>query len=282
MHFFIKKTNELVKKQKIPFSKVDLIKKKGVYIRILLGSRKDKAFYLFDNQLRKVSESTPLSDFEIKCLKDAHSDLARWKEVCNTIKMSRGNKYPKDWLNVLRKEKLMVENKPEKNTSILSLLNGLIKPISNAASEENGHAPAFGLNTSSPMSTIIIVDTEPSKKNLSTAAEKNDKIFFESKIFDTGEVNKNIDFISRFDQSSIINKVINIYKDTEFEFEYPFKNLKIKTTSSIKNTKELYHFIITKIKNNQNDMHNNIIFDDIGIDYIKKIENKKYKVFFLY
>jgi hypothetical protein len=283
MHFFIKKTNELVKKQKIPFSKIELIKKRGVYIRILLGERKDKSFYLFENQLKKVDSDTPLSDFEIKCLKESHSDMKKWKDVCNIIKVSRGNKYPKDWLNVLRKEKLMIENKNEKST-IISLLNGLIKPLNNVTSEEMGSSASFGLNSSSsPHSTIIIVDTESQTQLKNTAnIEKSDKIYFESKIYDTGDVYKNVDFITRFDTNYLIDKNISIFKESEFEFDYPFKNFKVKNSTQIKKTKDLYDFIINKIKMNESYMENGITLEDIGIDYIKKLENKKYRVYFLY
>lgn len=248
----------------------------------MLGARKDKSFYLFENQLVRVNDNTPISEFEIKCLKEAHTDMLRWKDVCNVIKMSRGNKYPKDWLNVLRREKLMTDSsKTEKNT-ILNIINGLIKPMGNALTDENVPSTSFGVNTSSPLSTIIIVDSDSSiKKNLS-ATEKSDKIFFESKILDTGDTNKNVDFISRFDTKYLIEKSLSIFKDSEFEFEHPFKNCKIRNGSMIKNTKELYDFIVSKVKMNQTLMENETTMDDIGIDYIKKVENKKYKVYFLY
>jgi hypothetical protein len=283
MHFFIKKTNELVKKQKIPFSKIDLIKKRGVYIRILLGERKNKSFYLFENQLQKIDSETPLSNFEIKCLKESHSDMKKWKDVCNIIKLSRGNKYPKDWLNVLRKEKLMNDGKNDKST-LINLLNGLIKPLNNVTSQEVGSPASFGFNpTASTHSTIIIVDSDSTTQSKNSPnIEKSDKIYFESKIYDTGDVYKNIDFITRFDINYLIDKNIIIFKDSEFELDYPFKNLKVKTSTQIKNTKDLYNFILNKVKSNESYMENGITLEDIGIDYIKKCENKKYTVHFLY
>lgn len=283
MHFFIKKTNELAKKQKMPKEVIGKQIKNGIYVRVLLGNRKDKSFLIYKNQLKTIDADTPLSTFEINCLKKVYANNDEWKKVCNIIKNSRGNKYPKDWISTLRRENLMIDasqNETEKGESkqiVDIIMNGLLKSI-NVEQPGVSHVP-----------TIILLETENDlfKKKFENKKIDQEKIFLESYIEGTNEKNRNIDFIARFNENSLVDLSLLINKNSEFEFGLPFSNVKIKNNMPYKNTKELYHWLkenIVKNISNVSDSFTNVTIDDLGIDYIKKVENKNncYFVQFLY
>jgi hypothetical protein len=280
MHFFLKKTNELVKKQKMPKDQSIKQKKNGIYIRILLGNRKDKSFFVFKNQLIKVESESPLNEFEIKCLRNVYSDNIQWKQVCSIIKTSRGNKYPKDWVNTLRNEKLMLDNKineSEKGNGkqiVDIIMSGLLKSMN------------IEQTNTSPLPTIIVLETENDLlvKKSSEKKKDLDKIFLESYIDGTNEINKNIDFITRFNEKLLLEVSILINKNSEFEFGLPFTNLKIKNNNIIKNTFELYIWLKENIYMHIQNISNNYTIEDLGIEYIKKIDNKntQFYIQFLY
>lgn len=283
MYFFIKKTDELVKKKKAPVDKLSLQKKNGAYVTILIGKRKDKSFFIFENQLKKVEVNTPLSNFELLCLKEARQDTEKWRDTCSCIKSSRGNNYPKDWIQILRKENLMNDVEVEKNNTginLISMMNGLFKSMSNTATEEN---PAV-----SNVPTIILLETDSEnfgKKKADSMKKviESDKIIFESKFEGASESSSNIDFISRFHIKNLIVKEVNILKNSSFTFLKPFNQNPIQNNFDIKNTLELYEWIYNTIY--QKHIHiveNNVEFDDIGIDFIKINKNNNYSIHFFY
>jgi hypothetical protein len=312
MYYFIKKTNELVKNQKVPFYSVCRQKKRGTYIRILLGQRKDKAFFIFENQLLPINKDTPLSNFELDCLKCAHTDNTKWKEVCSIIKMSRGNEYPKDWIQILKRENLMNEqysynnNLAEDKITIGAILTNLIKSMNNSPSKskikntntQNSASEKKNLmsSSSSPnVPTIIFLDTEgedeghafdlfgakrKSKINISNLNKNNknqdpNKIFFTSNVQGSSVFCKNIDFISRVQLNNIINETFKIETNIKIECSYPYENTVIVTPQEFTSKKEFICWIKNELPKHEKNLKDNMTYEDIGIDYLYKNENMK-------
>lgn len=321
MYYFIKKTNELVKKQKVPFYSVCRQKKRGVYIRILLGLRKDKAFFIFENQLLPIQKDTPLSKFELDCLKCANSDNNKWKEVCSIIKLSRGNEYPKDWIQILKRENLMQEqysfnnnnnNLAEDKITIGAILSNLIKtmnsPNNKKTSSQEKNEKKNLLSSSSPnIPTIIFLDAEgedeghafdlfgakrKSKLNLSSINKNNknidpNKIYFMSNLQGSSIIHKNIDFISRVQLNDIINDALKIENNVKITCNYPYDNTVIITPQEFTCKKDFISWIKQELPKHEKNLKDNMTFDDIGIDYLYKNEelsksNNLYTLFFLY
>lgn len=283
MYFFIKKTEELVKKKKAHIDKLQFQNKNGVYITILIGKRKDKSFFIYENQLKKVDANTPLSNFELLCLKEAYKNPEKWRDTCSSIKSSRGNNYPKDWIQILRKENLINDVEVEKNTggfNLINMMNGLFKSMSNTATEENPAA--------SNVPTIILLETDSEnfgKKKTDSQKKpvESDKIFFESIFEGVSETSTNIDFISRFQIKDLIPKELNIVKNSFFTFLKPFNQIPIQNNIDIKNSLQLYEWIYNVIYHKKIQIvEKNVEFDDIGIDYIKINKNSNYSIHFLY
>lgn len=316
MYYFIKKTNELVKNQKIPFYSVCRQKKRGIYIRILLGQRKDKAFFIFENQLVSINKDTPLSAFELDCLKCAHSDNNKWKEVCSTIKMSRGNEYPKDWIQILKRENLMNEqytynNLAEDKITIGAILTNLIKTMNSPPSNDNKSKKSNPSDkkreVSSPnVPTIIFLESGEGEEdgsafdlfgakkkskigfpnlNKNTKNEDPNKILFQSCVQGTSIIHKNIDFISRVQLNNIINDTFKIETNVKIECNYPYEDAVLITPQEFTCKKEFINWIQNELPKHESKLKDNMTYEDIGIDYLYKndpTKNIKYSLFFLY
>lgn len=122
MYYFIKKTNELVKQvkeNKIPPHKISQLQQNAMFVRVLFGFRKDKSFFIYNNQCRKVMPTDELTNIEIETLKYAYSHTYNmphdtknniWTKVCSIIKASRNGNYPPNWYNVLKRENMVNEH----------------------------------------------------------------------------------------------------------------------------------------------------------------------------
>jgi hypothetical protein len=282
MYFFIKKTGELVKRKNVPCRKSDLEKKNGLYIRILLGPRKDKAFFVYKNQLQVVQESTLLTPYEIECMKRAHKNPEEWKTLCAVIKSSRKNNYPKDWFAVLRKEKIEreVQDKKEASVNIFNMMSGLFKSLGQPAAEEQG---------SPSMPTIIVLETEPEsfgkkKGTKEKVAEKmHDVIQFHSTVEGTDDILNSIDFVTRYDLSShkSVNIVPPIGEKDIIVLSDPFPNLQVPVGKSFSNTRDLIVWLLERVKHFSFAITGNTILEDIGILQMRKIDSSTFIVDFL-
>lgn len=312
MYYFIKKTNELVKNQKIPFYSVCRQKKRGIYIRILLGQRKDKAFFIFENQLLPIRKDTPLSNFELDCLKCAYTDNTKWKDVCSVIKMSRGNEYPKDWIQILKRENLINEqysfnnnNLAEDKITIGAILTNLIKSMNspgqnkgkntNKTNDTNEKKNLVSSSSSPNVPTIIFLDTEgedeahpfdlfgakrKSKLSVSNLNKNNknedpNKIFFTSNVQGSSIFSKNIDFISRIELNNIINDTFKIDTNMKIECNYPYDNTFIITPQEFTSKKDFISWIKNELPKYEKNLKDNMTFEDIGIDYLYKNDSIK-------
>ena len=290
MHYFLKKTGELVKRKKIPSKKLDLEKKNGLYVRIVLGDRKDKSFFVYKNQLKLVEETTGLSNFEIECMKKAHTCSDSWRQLCSVIKSSRGNNYPKDWFTVLRKEKLEKQNlesegQKTSGLNILNMMSGLFKSLGQPSGDEQGSA-----SVPSGLPTIILLETDPDsfgKKKAGGDKDATDKqadtIKFLSVIEGTSELTETVDFIARYHlPNHKSTDIVPIPTQSTFTFDGPLQQLSLKNSKPFFNSLELLTWLLEIIRENILLLQSPYSLEDIGIRYVRKTQPLRYTVFLLY
>lgn len=292
MYYFLKKTGELVKRKKIPAKKAPLEKKYGLYIRIALGDRKDKSFFVFKNQVKHIEADTLLSNFEIECMKKCHLCPDSWRQLCATIKASRENNYPRDWFSVLRREKIEkpnIETDGHKDTTsagnveginILNMMSGLFKSLGQTNNDEAN---------SSSVPTIIVLETDPDSFGRKKGSDyKNAKksahiIKFQSFVEGTTELQETVDFITRFDLHNHKNDAtLYIPANSTFDFDGPLQQVCLKNADPFRDTLSLLTWLLAEIKANENYLSSPYTLQDIGIQDIKKIEETKYSVSLLY
>lgn len=291
MYYYIKKTMELAKTKKIPYYMTPQQKRNGVYIRVLLGQRKDKSFFMFENQLKPVGKDDLLSDFEISCLKSAFK-TEQWKNVCQTIKLSRGGAYPKNWFEVLRKENMVGDSDSESsgNSLLNTIISSLIKNMSHdtdtgvskkGVKEPSGNQTIIFLEADDDSGNNIFSKIKPDKKQTQAPKNNENRIYFFNKVKST--LNKTIDFVVRFKKENLVEDgTIQIQKDSVIEFCSPCKNIKVVVSDMISSKIKLYELIYENLCNQKENFVDETTIDDIGINYIEKISNSQYKLYFLF
>jgi len=307
MYYFIKKTGELVKRKNIPISQKSKQKINGIYIQILLGENKDKSFFIYSNQLEITHESTKLNHFEIQCLKQTKNEK-EWNILCGIIKSSRNGNYPIDWIETLKKENITFSGETTQSSEPLTdqstpnfmdlLINNMFKNLiakkgfekEKEKNKNHSSSSSIGDSSSGEVPTIIFIDGNISDIIQKKKEKKNDSDDSENKIYFPTQkkgcnVFEKIDFLSRFDITSLIEpqKKIQIDKGSSFHFLYPFpKSFVIQNTIAISNRKSLLTWILENCQKNQNLLIDNFTYEDLGLDHVFKKKDKNYEIIFLY